>query len=150
MSGTLNYKGLAARMKECSPLGIHVHCNGHRLNLALQDATTVIEPLWNALDTMHSLYNFIEGSPKRRTFFKDMEVESEEHVALKIKSLSVTCWSCSWAAVKAVVEQMPKIIQALLKLSKDRDPKTYNVSNALFRSICDFRFVFGLVMLKVI
>ena len=150
MSGTLNYKGLAARMKECSPLGIHVHCNGHRLNLALQDATTVIEPLWNALDTMHSLYNFIEGSPKRRTFFKDMEVESEEHVALKIKSLSVTCWSCSWAAVKAVVEQMPKIIQALLELSKDRDPKTYNVSNALFRSICDFRFVFGLVMLKVI
>ena len=123
MSGTLNCKGLATRMKECSPLGIHVHCNGHRLNLALQDAMTAIEPLWNALGTMQRLYNFIEGSPKRHTIFKDMEVESEEHVVLTIKSLSVTRWSCSWAAVKAVVEQMPKIIQALLKLSKDRDPK---------------------------
>ena len=79
MSGT--HKGLATRMKDCSPLGIYVHCNGHRLDLALQDAMTAIEPLRNALGTIQSLYNFIEGSPKRHTFFKDMEVESEEHVA---------------------------------------------------------------------
>ena len=45
---------------------------------------------------------------------------------------------------------MPKIIEALLSLWKDRDPKTYNDSNSLLRSICDFQFVFGLVVLKVI
>ena len=45
---------------------------------------------------------------------------------------------------------MPKIIEALLTLSKDRDPNTYNDSNSLLRSICDFQFVFGLVVLKVI
>ncbi|XP_068673214.1 zinc finger MYM-type protein 1-like [Montipora foliosa] len=33
-------KGLATRMKECSPLGIYVHCYGHLLNLALQDTMT--------------------------------------------------------------------------------------------------------------
>ena len=45
---------------------------------------------------------------------------------------------------------MPKIIEALLTLSKDRDPNTYNDSNSLLRSICDFQVVFGLVVLKVI
>ena len=45
---------------------------------------------------------------------------------------------------------MPKIIEALLSLLKDRDPKTYNDSNSLLNSICDFRFVFGLMVLKVI
>ena len=39
------HKGLATRMKECSPKAIYVHCYGHLLNLALQDALTELEPL---------------------------------------------------------------------------------------------------------
>ncbi|XP_028406200.1 zinc finger MYM-type protein 1-like [Dendronephthya gigantea] len=144
-------KGLAARMKECSPLSIYVHCHGHRLNLALQDTMTTIEPLQKALGVIQSLHNFLEGSPKRHAIFKDIEVEDEgEDFKLTIKSQSATRWSCRWAAVKAVVNQMPKIIEALLSLSKDRDPKTYNDSNSLLNSICDFRFVFGLMVLKVV
>ena len=144
-------KGLAARMKECSPLSIYVHCHGHRLNLALQDTMTAIEPLQKALGVIQSLHNFLEGSPKRHAIFKDIEVEDEdEDVTLTIKSQSATRWSCRWAAVKAVVNQLPKIIEALLSLSKDRDPKTYNDSNSLLNSICDFRFVFGLNALKII
>ena len=42
-------KGLAMRMKECSPLEIYVHCYGHLLNLALKDTMTEIETLHNAL-----------------------------------------------------------------------------------------------------
>ena len=45
-------KGLAMRMKECSPLGIYVHCYGHLLNLALQDTMTENETLRNALGTI--------------------------------------------------------------------------------------------------
>lgn len=74
MSGA--HKGLATRMKQCSPHGIYVHCYGHRLNLALQDTMTEIQPLRNALGIIQSLYNFLEGSTKRHAFFK--EVESEE------------------------------------------------------------------------
>ena len=115
--------GLASRMKECSPLSIYVHCHGHRLDLALQDTMTTIEPLKKALGVIQSLHNFLEGSPKRHAIFKDIEVEDEEEdVTLTIKSQSATRWSCRWAAVKAVANQVPKIIEALLSLSKDRDP----------------------------
>ncbi|XP_068703957.1 zinc finger MYM-type protein 1-like [Montipora foliosa] len=66
-------KGLATRMKECSPLGIYVHCYGHLLNLALQDTMTENETLRNAPGTIQSLYNFFYGSTKHHALFKDMK-----------------------------------------------------------------------------
>ena len=135
-------KGPATRMKECSPLSIYVHCHGQRLNLALQDTMTTIEPLQKGLGVIQSLQNFLEGSRKRNAIFKDIEVEDEdEDLTMTIKSQSATRWSCHWAAAKAVVNQLLKIIKALLSLAKDRDPKTYNDINSLLNLICDFRFV---------
>ncbi|XP_068703729.1 zinc finger MYM-type protein 1-like [Montipora foliosa] len=142
-------KGLAKRMKECSPLGIYVHCYDHLLNLALQDTMTENETLRNTLGTIQSLYNFLHGSTKRHALFKDIEIH-EEDIALTLKSLSTTRWSCRWAAVRAVLEQVPRIMEALVTLSKDRDPKTYSESNSLLHSICDFEFVYGLMVLKLI
>ncbi|XP_068697354.1 zinc finger MYM-type protein 1-like [Montipora capricornis] len=41
-------------------------------------------------------------------------------------------------------------MEALVTLSKDRNPKTYSESNSLLHSICDFEFVYGLMVLKLI
>ena len=141
-------KGVASRMKECS-LALYVHCYAHRLNLALQDTMTSVEPIRNALGTIQSLYNLIEASQKRHSIFKSIQME-EEHSDLTLKSMSVTRWSCRWQVVKAVIEQVPRIIRALLSLSSDRDVKIYTDSNNLLNAICDFKFVFGSVVLKVI
>ena len=95
-------KGLSARMKECSPpLAVYVHCYGHLLNLALQDAMTTVEPMRNTLGTIQSVYNFLEASPKRHALFGDIETE-ECCLLTTLKSQSVTRWSCRWEAVKAV------------------------------------------------
>ena len=142
-------KGLATRMKECSPLGIYVHCYGHLLNLALQDTMTEIETLHNTLGTIQSLYNFLHGSTKCHALFKDIEIHDKD-VAPTLKSLSTNRWSCCWGTVRAVLEQVPRIMEALVSLSKDHDPKTYNESNSLLHSICDFEFVCGLMVLKLI
>ena len=143
------HKGLSTRMEECSPLGIYVHCYGHVLNLAIQDTMTQIEPLRNALGTVQALYNFLEASPKRHALFGDTEVAGEG-LKLTLKSLSVTRWSCRWEAVKAVDEQMERIVKALLTLSSDTDPKTYSDSRSLLTAICDLEFLFGLCVLKII
>ena len=142
-------KGLAARMKDCSPFAVYVHCYGHLLNLALQDTMSEVEPLRNALGTIQSLYNLLEASSKRHTMFRDIEVELD-HLKLTLKSLSVTRWSCRWEAVKAVTEQMERIAKALISLANDKDPKTYTYSRSLLNTICDFEFVLGLCILKVI
>ena len=80
MSGV--HKGLAVRMKECSPLVVYVHCYGHLLNLALQDSMTCVESVRNALGIVQKLYTFLEGSPKRHRIFQDFAVE-EDHLTLK-------------------------------------------------------------------
>ena len=142
-------KGLAGRMKECAPMAIYVHCYGHVLNLALQDTMKEVVPLRNALGTIQSLYNFLEASPKRHALFGDIKVENE-HLALTLKSLSITRWSCRWEAVKSVHEQIERIVKALIQLGDDKDPKTYSESRALLTAICDFEFILGLCVLKVI
>ena len=142
-------KGLSARMKECSPLAIYVHCYGHLLNLALQDTMTTVEPLRNTLGTIQSLYNFIEGSPKRHALFGDIETE-QCSLLTTLKFQSVTRWSCRWEAVTAVDQQLERIVKALLVLSTDRDAKTCSESRSLLHGICDFQFVLGLCVLKII
>ena len=140
-------KGVAARMKECSPRGVYVHCYAHVLHLALQDTMNDVEPLRNALGTLQSLYNFLEGSTKRHALFHSFEVDSD-HLVLTLKSLSDTRWSCRWEAVKAVTEQMSKIVKALLIFANDKDKRTYTDSRALINAICDFDFVFGVTLLN--
>ena len=143
-------KGLGARMKECSPpLAVYVHCYGHLLNLALQDAMTTVEPMRNTLGTIQSVYNFLEASPKRHALFGDIETE-ECCLLTTLKSQSVTRWSCRWEAVKAVDQQLERIVKALLVLSTDRDAKTCTESRSLLHGICDFQFVLGLCVLKII
>ena len=142
-------KGLSARMKEFSPLAIYVHCYGHLLNLALQDTLTTVEPLRNTLGTIQSLYNFLEASPKRHALFRDIETE-EGNLVKTLKSQSVTRWSCRWEAVKAVDQQLERIVKALLVLSTDKDVKTYSESRSLLHAICDFQFILGLCVLKII
>ncbi|KAK6191009.1 hypothetical protein SNE40_002759 [Patella caerulea] len=144
------HRGLATRMKECSPLAIYIHCFGHLLNLAIQDTMTDVPCLRNALGTIQSLYNFIEGSPKRHAVFLDIKLDDGDDVARALKSQSVTRWACRWESVKAVINQLPRIMKALLQLAKDRDAKTYTDSRALLNAVCDFDFMFGLVVLKVI
>ena len=49
-----------------------------------------------------------------------------------------------------MLEQVPRIMEGVVILSKDRDLKTYNESNSILHSICDFKFVYGLMVLKLI
>lgn len=146
MSGI--HKGLATRMKQCSPLSIYVHCYGHLLNLAIQDTMTNIEPLRNALGIIQSLYNFIEASPKRHAIFENIAIDKKQTRTLKSQSL--TRWSCRYEAVKSVIEQLPDIVKTLLHLANDQDPKTYTDGTALLKAISDFDFLVGLVILKLI
>ena len=97
---------------------------------------TTVEPLRNTLSTIQSLYNFLEVSPKRHALFGD--IETEEYSLLKtLKSQSVTRWLCLWDAVKAIDQQLERIVV----LSTDRDAKTCSETRSIFHGICDFQIV---------
>ena len=138
-------KGLAARMKKTSPLAIYVHCFSHLLNLAIQDTMTSIEPLKHTLSTIQSLYNFLEGSTKRHAIFHGLK-----SIVLTLKSLCVTRWSCHKDAVEAIFREIETIVKALLIMAADTDIKVSGRSKDLLKNICDFKFIFGLTLLRFI
>ena len=51
---------------------------------------------------------------------------------------------------KCVHEQIERIVKALIQLVDDKYPKTYSESRALLTANCDFGFILGLCVLKVI
>ena len=104
MSGV--HRGLAARMKVCSPLAIYIHCYGHLLNLAIQDTMADIEPLRNALGIIQSLHNFIEGRTKRHAVFCD--IDNGAQFVRTLKSQSVTRWCCRWEQSNPYFIRCPK------------------------------------------
>ena len=127
-------KGLSARMKKTSPLAIYVHCYGHLLNLAIQDTMTNIEPLRHTLATIQSLYNFLEGSPKRHAKFHNIKVDGKP-IVLTLKSLSVTRWSCHRDAVEAIYRELKAIVKTLLDLIDDTDTKIYKKKVRIYCTI---------------
>ena len=143
------YKGVATRMKESSPLSMYIHCYGHLINLALKDTLEEIPVVRNTLGTLQAIYNFLEGSTKRHGKLEEFK-DGNEYLLLSLKSQSITRWSCRWEAVKAVYEQLERIIGCLLELSEDKDSKTSSGARSLLISILDFEFIFGLSILRVI
>ena len=106
-------------------------------------------PLRKALGQIQSLYNFIESSPKRHAIFNDIQIDGNPLVKT-LKSLSVTRWSCHWEAVKAVYEELERIVKTLLILKDDKNVKTYTDSRNLLIGICDFDFIMGVCVLQII
>ena len=102
-----------------------------------------------ALGLIQSLYNFIETSTKRHGIFSDIQVAGKP-IAMSLKSLSVTRWSCHWDAVKAVDLQLERIVKALLLFTEDTNAKTYIASRPLLGSICDTEFLIGLCVFEII
>ena len=143
-------KGVATRLQEDCPLALYVHCYGHRLNLAIQSSLTGVLPLKNSLGVIQSLYNFIEASPKRHSIFCDTEVSNNNNSFVRtLKSQGVTRWACHWESVKAVYEELTRIVTCLLTLYEDKDPKTSHEAKSLLIAVSDFHFLLGLCTLYV-
>ena len=64
--------------------------------------------------------------------------------------LSRTRWVCTYTSVKAVMSQIAAVVETLIVLVDDRDPKTSQESYSLLIALCDFEFIFGLVTLHMI
>ena len=110
-----------------------------------------LEPLRNALGIIQSLHNCLEASTKRHDIFNEAPVEEDYfRLRMTLKSLTVARWPCRWKAVKYIIEQLEGIVRTLLKLSEDKNAKTYGDARCLLKSICDVEFVLGLSALKVI
>ena len=106
--------------------------------------------LRNTLGVVQSLYVFLEASPKRHALFVNTKSSSENLFIRTLKSLSKTRWSAHYESVKAVDEEIERIIKCLYLIVQECDAKSSSEAKALLGSVLDFEFIFGLSILKII
>ena len=81
---------------------------------------------------------------------KEYAIRKKKKEKLTLKSQSGTRWVCTYTSVKAVMSQIAAVVETLIVLVDDRDPKTSQESYSLLIALCDFEFIFGLVTLHMI
>ena len=85
--------GVATRLLQEELAAIHVHCLARCLNLCLQGAAHVFQPVREALDLYTEVHKLILWSPKRMHTFKASQQELISPDASNIRPLCPTCWT---------------------------------------------------------
>ena len=67
-----------------------------------------------------------------------------------LKSFSDLRRACRYDAIRAIDEQMERVIKVLIFLSKDKDSKTSSDGRSLLGSVCNFDYILSHCILKFI
>ena len=152
MSGHLT--GLAARVKEISPLAIYVHCCNHKLNLVVQKIGLEVHDYQSVLGIMRLVYNNISPSNKRLDWFKthQSEVERVGKQQLSIKGLSDTRWVYHYRCAHALKECFGSVVYTLNMVIKDRasKPEQKSACQGILLQLEDWKFIFLITALMEI
>jgi hypothetical protein len=149
MAGARN--GVATKLAEIEQRAIYLHCAGHSLNLALQDASKQVHIIRDVLDTTRELVNFIKISPKRSRLFEAMQQEmsctSDDSLNSDKSSLRPLCparWTVRTASLSSVLKNYKSLLDTLSEVAhKDRDDAGAKASG-LLRRLESFDVFFGI------
>ncbi|CAF1361693.1 unnamed protein product, partial [Rotaria sp. Silwood1] len=135
---------------------IHIPCEAHSSNLAVEHACDCSTEFINLFMFLEELYNFFTSSVKRYYVLRDALEKST--FGLTVKSLSETRWNANYESLHCVVESFHEILHCLESIesieSKEFDKETKaqakNIRNKLmseafyvklFRQILDHLYV---------
>ena len=100
-------QGLAVKVLRENSKALFVHCHGHRLNLALKDASNRLPYILETTAMVNSVYDFVEGSAQRHALFKHVQGDQR---AITLKHLCETRWGDKKFAYDAHVEVYSQIL----------------------------------------
>ena len=103
--------------------------------MAVKDCLSSIPLLRNTLGVVQSLYVFLEASPKRHALFVNTKSSSENLFIRTLKSLSKTRWSSHYKYVKAVDEEIERIIKCLYLIVQECDAKSSSEAKVFLGSV---------------
>lgn len=141
MSG--HRQGLSAWIKSKVKRAIYVHCLCHRLNLSLQSACSETTEVRNCLGTVNSLYNFVNGSAKRKDIFQNSQLQKH---GITLKRHAETRWGSRKNSVDSCVDTYEFILDTLDYIQLT-DKTCSSEAVSLLKSIKEFEFLFVLHVL---
>ncbi|CAF1251081.1 unnamed protein product [Rotaria sordida] len=126
---------------------MHIPCEAHTSNLAVQHACDCSVEFINLFMLLEELYNFFTSSVKRYHCLRNILEQST--FGLTVKSLSDTRWSANYESLHCVVESFSEIIDCLESIesveSKQFDKETTTQAKNIRNKLMSYEFV---VLLK--
>lgn len=129
------HTGVQARIKEVNSKAMFVPCSNHTLNLCGVHAFGTVPSCVTFFGTLESVYSFFSASTRRWEILM-------QHVGISVKRLSETRWSAHHEAIKPVMGNFEKLIEAVEELCQpDETVETRGAAHILLPAISDFSFL---------
>ncbi|CAF3018104.1 unnamed protein product [Rotaria sp. Silwood2] len=126
---------------------MHIPCEAHSSNLAVEHACDCSTEFVNLFMFLEELYNFFTSSVKRYYVLRDALEKST--FGLTVKSLSETRWNANYESLHCVVESHHEILDCLESIesieSKEFDKETKAQAKNIRNKLMSYEFV---VLLK--
>lgn len=135
------YSGVQARILEINDKAKFLPCAAHSLNLVGVNAAEKVPPAKLILGDVQNIYLFFSGSTSRWDVL-------QSKVKLTLKYQSNTRWSSKTAAVSALYDQYPEIVDALTEISTSESFTSDVNANALsrLRDMLNYKFLLGITI----
>ncbi|XP_035711643.1 zinc finger MYM-type protein 1-like isoform X1 [Folsomia candida] len=135
------YSGVQARILEINDKAKFLPCAAHSLNLVGVNAAEKVPPAKLILGDVQNIYLFFSGSTSRWDVLQSI-------VKLTLKYQSNTRWSSKTAAVSALYDQYPEIVDALTEISTSESFTSDVNANALsrLRDMLNYKFLLGITI----
>ena len=142
-------KGLATRVSNDFPLAVFSYCNGHMLNLIVQDACKEPHTV-KALDLLRAVVNFIKDSPKREASFASFSRLEEHSGSVGLRPLCSTRWVCRVPALKSFVHNYERLMKWFAELTTAGSVSDKRVALGYLNSLRKFKNYFSILLLQKI
>lgn len=137
-------QGVQKRVLDLNPKALCVPCGSHTLNMVIWDAAKSSTIYLNFYGVLQRLYNLFSGSVQRWAI---LQVNVNDFT---IKALSTTRWECRVEAVKAVLYQLPDMLNALEALHdfaiEKSDSECASSASSLCRELKKWTFMVSCVV----
>jgi hypothetical protein len=145
MAGELN--GVAAKFLEQQPRALFVHCQAHRLNLAIQDAMSCVAPCNQFLSMINDIVQFIRDSPKRLAEFKSI-ADSTGVPSASLRPLCPTRWTLRLRSFLSVKESFDPLRLQLRNMASNMnvDRNVRAKASGFASEMNSLRFIFWLTV----
>lgn len=135
--------GVASRIKSIEKRAVYMHCYGHALNLACNDAIRGCRTIQNALENTREITKLIKLSPRRDTIFKKIKNALEHSDSPGIRILCPTRWTVRAEALYSIIENydvLQEVWEESLEYVKEQEMRSRIRGVALYMQTFDFLF----------
>ena len=146
--------GVAKQISDEEPRAIYMHCYGHSINLAVNDAIKQSKQVKSALEVTHEITKLIKYSPRREVIFsrlKSVHDITAHAITPGLRVLCPTRWTVCADALTSILDNYEVLMstwEESLEVLKDTETKARVIGVAT--QMKKFDFFFGVVLGQLI